>query len=910
MELPKPGQRWVSDTEAELGLGIILKAEYGRVEVYFPAAKERRQYATESAPLRRVRFSEGDKIKTHEGVELLAVKVEDRAGLLVYHTETREVPEAELSDTISFSKPEDRLFAGQVDDLATFDLRAESLHRRSQNRQSAARGFVGGRVDLIPHQMYIAGDVASRLVPRVLLADEVGLGKTIEAGLILHRLHLTGRAERILILVPEPLIHQWFVEMLRRFNLLFSLFDEERCESIENGEESANPFLDSQLVLCSIDFLATNAARSAQARAAGWDLLVVDEAHHLEWSPEAASESYALVEALARQTPGLLLLTATPQQLGPEGHFARLRLLDPDRYAELAAFLSESEHYEQVAQAIDRLIDGKPLSKTDRELFGRKSPRIRRHCDELAAGDEAARSRLVSELLDEFGTGRVMFRNTRAALSGFPERKALLAPLKGAGADPVDVKVKWLVALLKKLGTAKVLLICRTRALVEDIAERLQREVAVATGLFHEGLTLLQRDRNAAFFAEEEGARILICSEIGSEGRNFQFAQHLVLFDLPENPELLEQRIGRLDRIGQVATIQIHVPYVSGTEAEVLARWYHEGLNAFEKNVHGASEIVRTLAKDFAALREKSTPAKLEKFLVRTRDLRGKVAKKLEQGHDRLLELNSCKPARAAELIGHIRKLDADTKFEDFMVRLFDHFGVHVEELSPRTYYLRPGHLRTDAFPSLREEGISVTFDRARALSREDLGFISADHPLVRGSWDLLLGSESGNSAFGVWKTPGTEAILLEIYFVVECVAPASLHADRFLPATPIRVVVDHALTDHSESATVSAAKLEKGDVIRLLDRGAVKKKLLPAMLSKAQKMAAEAMPKLVETATAAMTAQLTDEIERLEDLRELNDHVKPEEIAAARQHLADLTAALGTARLRLDALRLIFRMP
>ena len=134
----------------------------------------------------------------------------------------------------------------------------EALHRRSRMRQSAVRGFVGGRVDLIPHQLYIAREVAARLIPRVLLADEVGLGKTIEAGLILHRLHLTGRADRILILVPEPLIHQWFIEMLRRFNLLFSIFDDERCEAIEMHDPGANPFLDSQLVICNAGLLAGN----------------------------------------------------------------------------------------------------------------------------------------------------------------------------------------------------------------------------------------------------------------------------------------------------------------------------------------------------------------------------------------------------------------------------------------------------------------------------------------------------------------------------------------------------------------------------------------------------------------------------------------------------------------------------
>ena len=911
IEKPIPGQRWVSDTEPELGLGIILKAEFGRVEVVFPAARETRQYALASAPLRRVRFSEGDRIKTHDGTELVVVAVESRDGLLVYGTDGRVVPEAELCDSISFSKPEDRLMAGQVDDLRTFDLRIESLKRRVELRRSGARGFVGGRVDLLPHQMFIASEVASRLVPRVLLADEVGLGKTIEAGLILHRLHLMGRAGRVLILVPEPLVHQWFVEMLRRFNLLFSIFDEERCVSIEQHDPDANPFLDSQLVISSLAFVTGNSARSAQVLAAGWDLLVVDEAHHLEWSPKQASPQYVLVEALARRTTGLLLLTATPQQLGPEGHFARLRLLDPDRYSDLGEFLREAEHYAKVAKAIDRVIAGKPLTKQDRETFARKSGRVQRRCEELVAGDEEARAGLIAALLDEFGTGRVMFRNTRTALSGFPERKARLVELGATKTEEaVAAKVKWVAALLKELGDEKVLLISRTRELAEEIYERLQREVNVAAGLFHEGLTLLQRDRNAAFFAEEEGARILICSEIGSEGRNFQFAHHLVLFDLPENPELLEQRIGRLDRIGQKATITIHVPYFPGTESEVLARWYHQGLNALEKNLHGATEIAQALADELARAREKFNSAKLEALLERSGELRSKVVKKLERGHDRLLELNSCKAEKAAELIQEIRAMDADETFEEFFLRLLDHFGVHVEDLGTRSYYLRPGHLRTDAFPALREEGISVTFDRGRALSREDLGFMSADHPLVRGSWDLLLGSEAGNSAFGIWKDPGGEAIFLEVYSVVECVAPAALHVDRFLPATPIRVVVDHTLADRTDDAAGASAKLEKGDVFRLIDRGAVRKKLLPAMLAKAQAMAIERMELIVESANTAMSMQLRDEIERLEDLRAINDHVRPDEIAALREQERGLRAAISSARLRLDAVRMIFRVP
>ncbi len=905
---PVPGQRWVSDSEPELGLGIILKAEFGRVEVLFPAAGERRQYALKSAPLRRVAFTEGDRIKLHDGGELLVESVAERGGLLFYRTAAREVPEAELSDTLSFSRPDERLLAGQTDDLPVAALRAEALGWQSAIRRSLVRGFVGGRVDLIPHQLSIAAEVASRLLPRVLLADEVGLGKTIEAGLILHRLHLTGRAARILILVPEPLVHQWFVELLRRFNLLFSIFDAERCESIELHDPDANPFLDSQLVLCPVSLLVDDPARAQQALAAGWELLIVDEAHHLQWSPHDASPAYRLVEALAGRAPGVLLLTATPQQLGPEGHFARLRLLDPDRYTDLARFLGEAEHYEQVARAIDRLIDGAPLSGEDVALFGGDSPRLRARCAEVVAGNSAARPALVADVLDSFGTGRVMFRNTRAALTGFPERRARLIPLEPSGkADGTAVKVKWLAALLKELREEKILLICRTRELAEEIHARLQREMNVPCGLFHEGLTLLQRDRNAAFFAEEEGARILLCSEIGSEGRNFQFAHHLVLFDLPRDPELLEQRIGRLDRIGQSATIQIHVPFLPGSSDETLARWYHDGLGAFEKNLPGASEIAAAVADELTRALAEPGETALAPLLARSREERRRVATQLAQGYDRLLELNSSKPGKAAEIAALIRAADADTAFEEFFVRLLDHFGVLVEDLSPRTYLLRPGHLFTDAFPALPEEGMSVTFDRARALSRDDLGFLTGDHPLVRGALDLLLSGEAGNSAFGVAKTAGGEAILLEVTALAECVAPPALHVERFLPPAPIRVVVDHAGSDVT-AAVPAALALEKGDVFRLLDRGAVKKRIFPAMLAKALALAGEQMTAVTAAAAREADTQLQGEVRRLEDLSEINRHVAPEEIEAARAQSAALAAAIAGARLRVDSVRLILR--
>jgi ATP-dependent helicase HepA len=189
------------------------------------------------------------------------------------------------------------------------------------------------------------------------------------------------------------------------------------------------------------------------------------------------------------------------------------------------------------------------------------------------------------------------------------------------------------VELLRKLDPKKVLVIGRTIEKAEALDAALRRHLTIKTGIFHEGLTLVQRDRNAAWFAEPEGARLLLCSEIGSEGRNFQFAQHLILFDLPLNPELLEKRIGRLDRIGQTSDFQIHVPYLAQSPQEVLARWFHEGLNALESNLEGGNELLRQfgravhdLALEFPVADRDTAEQELADLLEKTKQARQECA--------------------------------------------------------------------------------------------------------------------------------------------------------------------------------------------------------------------------------------------------------------------------------------------
>ena len=818
------GQRWISESEPELGLGSVLRVTPRTVVVEFKASAQKREYARAGAPLRRVRFRAGDTVQNRKGKALTIQAVSEYQGLLRYRGGKQEFFEEDLSDTISFNKPEERLFAEQFDAPAVFDLRVEALKHQYHRRRSSVRGFVGGRIDLLPHQLYIASEVSGRLAPRVLLADEVGLGKTIEACLILHRLILTGRAQRVLIMVPESLVHQWFVELLRRFNLWFHIYDEERC--LAAGDR--NPFLETQLILCGLGLFTESPDRVQEALDAGWDMIVVDEAHHLHWSPEAASPEYTLVDTLGRKSPGLLLLTATPEQLGMAGHFARLRLLDPDRFFDLGAFLKEDEHFREVARQADKLEDGPKLDA----------------------------------LLDQHGTGRVRFRNTRATVSGFPDRVVQMHPL--AAARSGDPRIVWLIELLRHLEPQKVLLICRTPETVAEIESALRKRVRIELAVFHEGLTLVQRDRNAAWFAEEGGARILLCSEIGSEGRNFQFAHHLVLFDLPVDPEVLEQRIGRLDRIGQKSEIHIHVPFVINSFQEVLARWYHEGLNSFEEQLEGGRELLERFGPVINSLKSRG---ELEHLVEETRSVRREIANRLHEGRDRLMEMNSFRPRVAARIVDEIRREDAETTLEEFMLSVFDFFALQVEKIADRTYKLGRAGIVADVFPGLPSSGFAITFDRHRALVREDMQFMTWDHPLLTGALDLLLGSEKGNCAMDPGAGSGLEAV-----YLLECVAPLQLHIDRFLPPTPITVRVE-------------------GEELQDL-------------LEEAREKAESQVSAIVYEARKQMMAQLQLEISRLRELKKVNPSVRQEEIDLLVAQRRDLEDHLSNARIRLDAVR------
>ncbi|EFL91830.1 RNA Polymerase (RNAP)-binding ATPase and RNAP recycling factor [Candidatus Regiella insecticola LSR1] len=958
------GQRWISDTESKLGLGTVVAVDVRMITLQFPATGENRLYAKHHSPITRVIFNPGDTINHYEGWQLKVTEIKQEEGIISYigtRLDTGEtnvvMPEVFLDSKLTFTQPKDRLFAGQIDRMEHFALRFRAHKYQSEQFYLPWSGLRGVRANLIPHQLHIAYEVGQRHAPRVLLADEVGLGKTIEAGMIIHQQLLTGRAERVLLVVPENLQHQWLVEMLRRFNLRFSLFDDQRYT--EALQDSTNPFETEQWVICSLDFVQKNKQRLEQLASADWHLLVVDEAHHLSWDEKTPSPEHQAIEQLANNIAGVLLLTATPEQLGQQSHFARLRLLDPDRFHHYPTFIEEQQSYRAIADAVMALLNDEFLAEGTlnlvRQLINEQN--IEPLLEEANSNDtnnKVARRKLITLLMDRHGTSRVLFRNTRNAIQGFPRRvlqpiklplpsqyqtaikvsgiigankkledrvRDVLYPaqiyqeLEGKNATwwSFDPRVEWLLNYLIAHRDKKVLIICAHTTTVLQLEQALRERGAIRAALFHQDQSLIDRDRAAAYFAAaEEGAQVLICSEIGSEGRNFQFSCRLVMFDLPFNPDLLEQRIGRLDRIGQNHDIQIMVPYLEKTPQAILLRWYHEGLDAFEHTCPTGRTLYDHCHQELMEyLITSAEGQKLDEFIDRCHQQHHHLRSKLEEGRDRLLEMHSNGGEQSQQLAATIAKQDNDVNLINFTINLLDIIGINQEDHSDNMMILTPSdHMLVPDFPDIPQDGCTVTFDRHQALSREDIQFISWEHPIIRNGLDMILSGHTGSSAVSLLKnkTLPVGTLLTELVYVVEAQAPKYLQLTRFLPPTPIRILMDAQGKDLADQVEFEQLNRQ----LKALNRHTARKlinsvqKEVHHMLQQAEKWAAQYAQGVITTAKDEADDKLSNELARLIALKKVNPSIRDEEIITLQNNREQVLAHLNQANYRLDAIRLI----
>lgn len=950
----KAGQRVFAELEPELGLGIVTEVIGTRfVEVVFPGVELARRYSQQGTPLRRLILSSGQKIKTQKGKKIIIKEVHETAGLYLYKSQCGEsVWEHELDHVVEDETPVTHFLLGQWSSSRSFSLRKNAWQIRGKSVNPILRGLVAPRVSLLPHQLGIASEIAHRETPRVLLSDEVGLGKTIEAGLIYSSLKQLGRAERVLVIVPEGLENQWLAEMYRRFHEMFSLVDEERSEE-ELSSQGQSAFQMNQKIICSLPLLEKNAERLQEATEEEWDLLIVDEAHRLRWSEDEPSIEWEIIRLLSQCSRGLCLLTATPQRQGIETQFGLLSLVDPHRFHDFGAFRKNAERMQNIATL------AKKVQKEDRspEFIRELKKAFPKDADLEVEIEKYAKQHnaqpLLESLVDRHGTGRVLMRNRRANIKGFPERKLIgarldapqsylkwLGSLKpqsldeeevfhlGAGVpdtlggatrlEYLDARAQHLLSVLETYKGEKLLLICSQTQIVEELQEWLRTKTSIRTAVFHEEMEIVERDRQAAWFGKPDGAQVLLCSEIGGEGRNFQFCHHLYVFDLPLHPDVLEQRIGRLDRIGQKEEIKIHVPYFAATPEEVLFSWYSEGLEVFGQPWNGAvigSETRDSLKDTLTAYLPSSkshskSETLLKELLKETTKWAKAVRKEQQEGADVLVDINSLCGGRGAQLAKDIRAADSDPSLRLFLDAAFDQFGVEWEKLDEQGTYKITSHSLSyvESLPGLSSSGeVMATMHRSQALAQEELAFLSWEHPIVQGALSVILEGQIGKIAAGIFpRTAQGSRLLVELLYVLQPTAPAFLELDHVIPvqAFSLFVTTDGEFVDVPKGIDDVKADLVRPNLAH--DILVPIRERFPALVEKGNAKILETTKPIITSAIKHWNEKFSHELARLEHLSKINPLIGKEEIEANRDKHLEGASILKSTAPRLDAIRLL----
>lgn len=818
-----PGQLVWSPADPSLGIGLVTGVDGPRVTVRFWRLQGERIYTTRAAEPTVVRYmiGRGERVRDHDGAEQRVVElvgVSDE-GLARYRLENgEEVVESDLVPEIRDIGAKERLATLNLAHPEVVRARLQGLKLAELGQRPGHAAVLGSRVEWLPHQI----DVSSRAIAddpvRLLLADEVGLGKTVEAALIYAGLRQEGRAERVLILTPQALTIQWLGEIFRKSHELLVLFDDERVDDALADHPDMNPFEAHQRIAASIDFVAGEEELLELAITAPWDLVIVDEAHHLRWRPGGESnEAYQLVEGLAARSRHLLLLTATPMALDPAEYHALLRLLDPARFDDPAAF-------ERVAERVAEIRD---VARTVAELPGTKralDQESRTRIEQVLADDEedsglvdklaslkGEKARPVADdvlaaLRERHGLADFVVRNRRGPVGGLPQRLSELSPLEPSekqeilidvgeqlmmdlarsmedpaecammlgrlmralwgtphavgdilaqvsdelaaelmpliddvvnapfdehGLPTGDTRLRWLLERQRELEPEdKLLVFVESQVAVRGLKSQLEPILGPEIATFHRSLAPRDQDRQVAWFRDVEGPQLMLSTEAGGEGRNFQFCNKVVLYDLPWRPATIEQRIGRIDRVGQKRDVHVLVPYFkSGYEAAIL-KVMQQSIGVLDRTVGGIDHQLEYVSSRLAQLILDGSDVDAWKSLyLDTEKLVAEARERIENDVDPILDAASFSRERAEAILSTV-PTDLEERVETFVERFAEHSRLSLKVRGPVIAVEGGPSAARRSDPGV-EAAFSATFNRTYALDHEEVEFLSFGHPLV-----------------------------------------------------------------------------------------------------------------------------------------------------------------------------------
>jgi len=489
-------------------------------------------------------------------------------------------------------------------------------------------------VDYYPYQVATAERVVNEMGGQAILADEVGLGKTIEAGLVITELFSRGLASQALVLAPASLVFQWEEEMREKFGLAFVVNP--------RGPE----WLRHPLIIASLDTAKREGSREWLLRRS-FDILVVDEAHKLK---NHQTRNYGLVRDLHKHY--LLLLSATPLQNDLNELYNLVNLVRPDLFGSYRIFSRQfmidkrtPKNPEQLKESLSRVMIRN--RRRDMEIYF-----PRRHVSMIPlqlSPDEASLYRSVTETVRQEYRRRLdrkanilplLTLQREVCSSSFALRETLGRMETGWMGERLQhlFQLAWSIRdnrkaqvvedLLPRIA-GKTIIFTEFRATQEYLARRFM-ERGFSVILFHGGLS--PREKAQAIENFRKGHQVLVSTECGGQGLNLQFCHHIINYDLPWNPMRVEQRIGRVHRLGQTADVHIYNLYAQNTIEEHILWLLHAKIDLFRQVIGELDLILRHLE------REKSIESRILEIAMSARD-KDEMAQRFNHLGDQILSL-------------------------------------------------------------------------------------------------------------------------------------------------------------------------------------------------------------------------------------------------------------------------------
>jgi ATP-dependent helicase HepA len=992
--------RYLPQPEWGVGHLAMLQEAGAKALVFFPAREDAPVLvSTKGGALVPYQLPTGEPIVTTKGRHATVVREEPGArGLRRYVIryadtgEEDEMPESEVRALPPRSDLLTTLREGRVGDAKAFTLRKQSLMLDDERRCDALGALLASRVMVKPHQVGVVQRVLSARRPRFVLADEVGLGKTIEAGMVFSALRLAGLARRVLVVAPSHLTVQWLVELFHKFNQLFTLMDSDRHAQSLKEQPDVSPWARFPLVVTSLEMLSrTDEHRKAVAHEdAFWDLVIIDEAHHLK-----GEKAFEAAQALAGNSWGLLLLTATPMQLDPAEYHGLLTLIDAATAPSVKGFEERLARQEELSGAVRALLEGNEPAAAVKAL-------AKRFPDDAKLQKLKERDALLEHLAETYSLSERLVRNRRAVVGGFSTRRLHRHPVKlsheelktrdaalaalasstlrgaplanvlrrlesspaafagAVRANPAlkaadlklparDAKFGAFLGVLRGIWAsepaAKVLVFTESRDTLEALQAELGREGTEALG-YHGDLPLVERDRQVARFRDPEGPLVLLCTEVGGEGRNFQFAHHLVNYDLPWSPATVEQRIGRLDRIGQTKPVEIHVFDPAGTLAADVLMLLADAVGVFGETVGGLDAVLEEVEDRLAELALLPREARM----AYAAELKAKVEAaraQVKRAYDPLLDLRSFDKPAVERLVARAQARmgieadedeeqsledglwsvarDLDERLEESVTELAKRVGLRVdtdEEVEAFQCAFHFGHaLKVEALPGLdvmEDRTVLGTFWRDTAVEAEELEYFATGHSLVEALFGFLRDGPYGRSGFRFIERRGTlKGRGLELLYHVQLPEPEdtspgarvpSRQLARFLERTLLHVAVAEVQGGpKADPLLLPALEAEgrslKGDEVTRAFPGFGA--FVDAAVPVGQKAAEAELGKLAAKAKKAIEAERDAALERLRlslGHQGLAAEALEAQLDAERAHYERLLKALAGAKVMLDS--------